>query len=337
MLISSPSSAPRVAFQMDPLDTLNPLTDTTLLLMAEAADRGYEVQAYAPHDLWVEDQTIMARTFPLPPSLTHPSQTQETFPGNSQGTSQGGCDLDLASCAMIWIRQNPPFSMAYLIPTYLLQTLCPRVHVINNPQALRDCPEKLWPLLTFGAWMPPTLLTRDVHRIKAFVQTHGEIVLKPLFGYGGGGVSYVHQGDTRNLATLLEFYLQTPEPVMVQKYLPQIHTGDTRVFLVDGRVAGALSKVPRDGQFISNLSHGSRVTQAQLTPLQAERCEILAQSLKEKGIVFAGADWVGDWLLEVNITSPSMVPAYNQLYGDKLEAHIWDAVERTHLSQTHTL
>ena len=337
MLISSPSSAPRVAFQMDPLDTLNPLTDTTLLLMAEAADRGYEVQAYAPHDLWVQDHTVMARTFPLPSSLGHSCQTSGDSQKASHGTSQGACDLDLASCAVVWIRQNPPFSMNYLIPTYLLQTLCPRVHVINSPQALRDCPEKLWPLLSFGAWMPPTLLTRDVHRIKAFVQTHGEIVLKPLFGYGGGGVSYVHQEDTRNLATILDFYLQTPEPVMVQKYLPQIHTGDTRVFFIDGHVAGAVSRVPAHGQFISNLSHASHVTRAHLTPLQAERCGILAHSLKEKGIVFAGADWVGDWLLEINITSPTLVPAYNQLYGDKLEARIWDAVERTHLSQTHTL
>ena len=307
---------PRVAFQMDPLETLDPSTDTTLLLMAEALRRGYEVYGYEAKCLSYVEGRLVAQTFALPASLT-----QSSVP-------QGSRVLDLMSCDVVWIRQDPPFSMSYLVPTYLLQTLEPQVRVVNAPWAIRNSPEKLWPLLAFTSWMPPTLLTRDPEAVKAFLDQQGEIVLKPLFGYGGAGISYVHREDTRNLSPLLSFYFQHPEPLLAQKYVPQIQQGDTRVFFVGGEVVGAVAKIPPQGQFVSNVSHGGRVVPAQLTAIQRERCQVVAQTLKERGILFAGADWIGEWLLEINLTSPTLVPAYNRIYGEKLEERLWDGVER---------
>ena len=304
----------KIAFQIEPLEQLGPL-DSGLALIREAVVRGHQVWMYQPENLSFDQGQVRARAL----SLTSEMQTEEA-----------SVLLDLAKMDVIWIRSNPPFDMAYLTPTYVLEALPPQVRVINPPASLRNYPEKLWPMRAFSQWMAPTLLTRAPADVLHFWDAHGTIVLKPLFGYGGHGVLCLGPSDRRNWPTFQEmFFGPSKDAVIVQTYLPEIEQGDTRVFFVGGRVRGALSRVPAKGQFLSGSAYGSDIRKTDLTDRQRACCAALEEGLQEGGFFLAGVDFIGDFLTEINLTSPTLLPQFNQLYSVSLESEIWDLLEKS--------
>ena len=303
----------KIAFQIEPLSQLKPL-DSGLALIREALIRGHSVWVYQGKDLSFDQGQVRARALSVPLNgQTDPSPTV----------------LDLSEMDVVWIRSNPPFDMAYLTPTYVLEALPPRVRVINPPASLRNYPEKLWPMRAFSQWMAPTLLTRHSQDVLSFWETHGTIVLKPLFGYGGHGVLCLSPSEKRNWPAFEEMLFgASKDAVIAQAYLPEIAQGDTRVFFVDGRVRGALSRVPAPGQFLSGSAYGSDIRTTELTQKQRDCCVALEAGLQDAGFFLAGVDFIGDYLTEINLTSPTLLPQFNQLYGVSLESEIWDLLEK---------
>src|SRR5437773_4983907 len=233
------------------------------------------------------------------------------------------------------MRQDPPFDMAYITATHLLELLPDGGPlVVNDPAAVRNAPEKLF-VLRFGELMPPTLLTLDPDEIRAFWQQHGEIVLKPLFGNGGAGVVHLRPGDD-NLNSLLEMYAGVyREPVMVQRYLPEVRQGDKRIILVDVEPVGAVLRVPPEGEARANLHVGGRAEKTTLTPREREICAAIGPSLREQGLVFVGIDVLGDYITEINVTSPTGIQEIGRLDGVDLSAPIWDAIEARHAARAN--
>src|SRR5207244_3252831 len=236
-------------------------------------------------------------------------------------------ELDLAGVDVILMRQDPPFDMAYITATHLLELLPEDGPlVVNDPASVRNAPEKLF-VLHFKELMPPTLLTLDVAEIRAFWKEHGEIVLKPLFGNGGAGVFHLRPGDD-NLNSLLEMYaLVHREPVMVQRYLPEVRQGDKRIILVEGEAVGAVMRVPPEGESRANLHVGGRAEKTALTPREHEICSAIGPSLREQGLVFVGIDVIGDYMTEINVTSPTGIQEIARLDGVDVAPKIWDAIE----------
>ncbi|MGE5271303.1 MAG: glutathione synthase, partial [Thiohalocapsa sp.] len=236
-------------------------------------------------------------------------------------------ELDLAGFDIVLMRQDPPFDMAYITATHLLELLPEDGPlVVNDPASVRNAPEKLF-VLRFRELMPPTLLTLDPEEIRAFWQEHGEIVLKPLFGNGGAGVFHLRPGDD-NLNSLLEMYaLVHREPVMVQRYLPAVRQGDKRIILVEGEPKGAVNRVPAAGEARANLHVGGRAERSQLTPREREICAAIGPALREQGLVFVGIDVIGDYMTEINVTSPTGIQEIARLDGADLAVDIWDAIE----------
>ena len=236
-------------------------------------------------------------------------------------------ELDLAGFDIVLMRQDPPFDMAYITATHLLELLPEDGPlVVNDPAAVRNAPEKLF-VLRFRELMPPTLLTLDREAIDAFRQEHGEIVLKPLFGNGGAGVFHLRPGDD-NLGSLLEMYASVyREPVMVQRYLPEVRQGDKRIILVEGEPVGAVNRVPPEGEARANLHVGGRAVKTGLTAREREICAAIGPSLREHGLVFVGIDVIGDYMTEINVTSPTGIQEIARLDGVDLAPNIWDAIE----------
>jgi glutathione synthase len=306
-----------VAIQMDPIDTINIDADSTFALALEAQARGHALYHYLPQALTLRDGRLHARGRPLEVARQH---------GNHHrfGAFE---ELDLAGLDIILMRQDPPFDMAYITATHLLELL-PKDGplVVNDPEAVRNAPEKLF-VLRFRELMPPTLLTLDPAEIRAFWQEHGEIVLKPLFGNGGAGVVHLRPGDD-NLSSLLEMYaLVYPEPVMVQRYLPEVRQGDKRIILVEGEPVGAINRVPPEGEARANLHVGGRPQKTELTPREREICAAIGPSLRQHGLVFVGIDVIGDYVTEINVTSPTGIQEIARIGGVDLAPKIWDAIE----------
>ena len=306
----------KVAFQMDPMETVNINGDSTFVLMLEAQARGYELWHYLAEDLSYREGVVYAEARPV---------TVRREEGNHFTFGEPAC-IKIADMDVVWMRQDPPFDMAYITATHLLELVADETLVVNNPAEVRNAPEKLF-VTKFIDLMPPTLITRREDEVKKFRADFGEIIVKPLYGNGGAGVFHLKEGDS-NLGSLMEMFLASSrEPVMVQQFLPDVVKGDKRIILVDGEAVGAINRVPAKGEIRSNLVAGGSAEKSGLTEREVEICERLKPELKNRGLTFVGIDVIGDWLTEINVTSPTGLQSVNQFDGVSLEAVIWDALE----------
>lgn len=307
----------RVAVQMDPPEALNAAGDSTIALMEEAQKRGHSLYYYHPSRLFWAENTLYAPAQPI--ALTGERGDDWFRLGES-------VLLDLLDVDVVLMRQDPPYDMAYLSATYLLSRIHPRTLVVNNPSAVRNLPEKLFPL-DFAAYMPPTIIASEREPIEDFLRRHGDVVLKPLYGHGGHAVFRLRQ-DSENLQALLEFFFRRGErPVIAQKFLPEVAERDLRVLLINGKIEGAFGRLPATGEMRANMRVGGTPVRTELNARQQEICETVGDVLLAEGILFAGLDLIGDWLTEINITSPTGLRAVQALYGTAPEAAFWDAVE----------
>ncbi|MDE3116876.1 MAG: glutathione synthase, partial [Pseudomonadota bacterium] len=282
-----------VAIQMDPIERIDIAGDSTFALALQAQARGHQLLYYGPRDLSFRDGMVTARTRPL--SVRHVEGDHFTL-GEE-------CITDLMKVDVVLMRQDPPFDMAYITATHILERLSPKVLVVNDPFHVRNAPEKLF-VTEFKNLMPQTLITSDRAEILRFRADHRDIILKPLYGNGGAGVFRVKQGD-ENLNALLEmFTLLYREPVIVQRYLPEVRKGDKRIILVDGEFAGAINRVPAEGEARSNMHVGGKAEATLLSAREREICETIGPELKARGLIFTGIDVIGDYLTEINVTSP---------------------------------
>ena len=306
----------RVAIQMDPVESIDIRGDTSFALGLEAQNRGHELHYYLPDSLTLADgrPEAVCRTLALRDKV------------GDHFTAGEPVRRDLSAFDVILMRQDPPFDMAYITATHLLEMLPPTTMVVNNPAEVRNAPEKLLVTL-FPDLMPPTLISRDPDAIKAFRERHKDIIVKPLFGNGGAGVFRLAPGD-QNLNSLLEmFFAGSREPVMVQAYLPAVRDGDKRIILVDGTAVGAVNRVPMEGEARSNLHVGGSAVATGLTARDLEICERIGPELRRRGLLFVGIDVIGDYLTEINVTSPTGVREILTLSGIDVAALAWDAIE----------
>jgi glutathione synthase len=308
----------RVAIQMDPIDSINPVGDSTFALMLEAQARGHELVYYTPGSLALRDNKVSADVAPV---------TVFDKPKGEHFALGDFARADLGQFDVVLMRQDPPFDMNYTTLTYLLERIHPKTLVVNPPEAVRNAPEKI--LVTeFPELMPPTLVTRDRAMIHAFRKEHGNIIVKPLYGNGGAGVFFIQEGD-HNLNSLIElFETAFPEPFMVQKYLPDVRKGDKRIILVDGEAVAGLNRVPAEGEARSNMHVGGRPELSPLTPRDLEICAAIGPALKQRGMIFVGIDVIGDYLTEINVTSPTGIREIKRFGGPDIAVLIWDAIEK---------
>ena len=306
----------KVAFQMDPIERIDIRGDSTFALLLEAQWRGHDVFYYTPDNLTLKDGKLVA--------FGH-SLTVEDKPGDHYRLAHPR-EEDLSGFDVVHLRQDPPFDMAYITTTHLLERIHPKTLVVNDPVAVRNAPEKVF-VLDFLDLMPPTLVTRSPDAIRAFRDTHKDIVVKPLYGNGGAAVFHIPPSDT-NLNSLIELLGQTfREPLMVQRYLPEVRAGDKRIILVDGEVAGAINRVPAPDETRSNLHVGGTAEPVTLTARDKEICARLAPELKKRGLIFVGIDVIGPYLTEINVTSPTGIRQIANFGGADIAAMIWDVVE----------
>jgi glutathione synthase len=309
----------RVAVQMDPLESVNVAGDSTFALMLKAQELGHKLYHYLAEDLTWQDGRLYAGAHEV--SVQH-------VPGN-HFTLGDFRILDLGSDVdVILMRQDPPFDLGYITATHLLERIQGETLVVNDPAAVRNAPEKVW-VLDFAEFMPPTMVTRSLGATRHFLADHGEIVIKPLHGFAGGSVFRIGS-DRRNLASLMELFNRAyREPHVVQKFLPEIAEGDKRIVLVDGEIAGAINRVPGEGEIRSNLAVGGKAAKTELTAREEEICAALGPELKRRGLVFVGIDVIGGrWLTEINVTSPTGIVAIDQFNGTDTPGLIWQAIER---------
>jgi len=305
-----------VAIQMDPIETVNIDADSTFVLALEAQKRGHALFHYGPRQLFFREQRVYARAQPL-------QVRRERGNHFTLGAPQ---TIDLATLDIVLMRQDPPFDMSYITATHLLEHVHPQTLVVNDPVHVRNAPEKLF-VTHFEGVMPPTLISSDRAEIIEFRKRHRDIIVKPLFGNGGAGVFHIGEGD-ENLNALLELFTQLyREPVIVQRYIPEVRQGDKRIILIDGKPVGAINRVPAAGEARSNLHVGGTAVKAELTKRDREICEAIGPSLKRRGLIFVGIDVIGDYLTEINVTSPTGLQEINRFDNVRLEERIWDAIE----------
>ncbi len=306
----------KIAFQMDPIGPIDINADSTFRLAEEAQARGHELFYYTPDHLAFEEGQITARGQSL---TVQRVQGNHAILGEMQVVA-------LADFDVVWLRQDPPFDMHYITTTHLLDRLMPNTLVVNDPFWVRNYPEKLL-VLDFPQLTPPTTIARDLTTIRAFKEKHGDIILKPLYGNGGAGVFRLDAND-RNLSSLHELFTGfSREPLIVQKYLPAVTKGDKRVILVDGAPVGAINRVPAKGETRSNMHVGGRPEKVELTERDLEICATIGPLLKEKGQVFVGIDVIGDYLTEINVTSPTGIQELERFDGINVAEKIWQAIE----------
>jgi glutathione synthase len=305
-----------VAIQMDPIETINIDADSTFVLGLEAQRRGHTLYHYLPRQLSLREGRLTARARPL-----------QLRRERSRHFALGAAEiLELAAMDVILMRQDPPFDMAYITATHLLEHLRDEVLVVNDPVSVRNAPEKLF-ATHFPGLMPPTLITSDRDEITAFRREHGDIILKPIFGNGGVGVFRLTPAD-ENLNALLELFTQLyREPIIVQRYLPEVRQGDKRIVLVEGMPMGGVLRVPAVGEARANLHVGGKAVKTTLTPREREICAAIGPTLKARGLVLVGIDVIGDYLTEINVTSPTGIQEIDRLDGVAIERDVWDAIE----------
>jgi glutathione synthase len=308
----------KIAVQMDPIASINPMGDSSFALMLEAQGRGYQVDYYVPGSLALRDNQVTADVAPV--TVFDKSKGEHFSLGAFART-------DLSAYDVLLMRQDPPFDMNYITLTHMLERLHPKTFVMNPPAAVRNAPEKI--LVTeFPELMPPTLVTRDRAMIHAFRREHGNIILKPLYGNGGAGVFLIQEGD-QNLNSLIELFEQSfREPFMVQRYLPDVRKGDKRIILVDGEPVAGLNRVPADGEARSNMHAGGRPELSELTNREHEICAAIGPALKARDMIFVGIDVIGGYLTEINVTSPTGIREIKRFGGPDIAVLIWDAMEK---------
>jgi glutathione synthase len=306
----------KVALQMDPIGGVNIDADSTFRLAEEAQARGHELFYYTPDKLAFQEGRVTARGRPV---------TVRRVQGDH--VSYGDeAEVDLAEFDVVWLRQDPPFDMGYITTTHLLDMIHPGTLVVNDPFWVRNFPEKLL-VLRFPELTPPTTIARDLATLRAFKERHGEIILKPLYGNGGAGVFRLGEAD-RNMASLHELFASiNREPLIVQKFLPAVTKGDKRIILVDGEPVGAINRVPAAGEVRSNMHVGGRPEKVGLTERDREICAAIGPTLREHGQIFVGIDVIGDWLTEINVTSPTGIQELERFDGINVAARIWEAIE----------
>ena len=316
----------RIAVQMDPLATINVAGDSSFALMLSGQARGHVFYHYLAPDLTWEDGRLY--TMATPVTVRRPEAGE---PAGSHFTAGEPVLLDLGrDIDVVLMRQDPPFDLGYITAAHLLEKLAGETLVVNDPASVRNAPEKVW-VLDFARFMPPTMVTRSLDATRKFMDKHGDIVIKPLHGNGGKAVFRVPaSGD--NLGALIEvFNNMWVEPFMVQAFLPNVAKGDKRIVLVDGEIAGAINRRPGEGEFRSNLAVGGSAEATQLTEREKEICEALGPELRARGLVFVGIDVIGgEYLTEINVTSPTGIVAIDRFNGTDTAAVIWNAIERRH-------
>ncbi len=306
----------KVAIQMDPIEGINIETDTTFFLMLEAQTRGHALWVYTPEKIAMEDGRVTARGRPL---------NIQAVKGDHHRVGDWET-RDLSEMDVVLMRQDPPFDMAYITATHFLEAIHPKTLVVNNPLEVRNAPEKLF-VTGFPGVQPPTLITSDPQAIYDFRAKHGDMVLKPLYGGGGSGVVRLSETDP-NLDALLELHAMIGrEPVIAQKFIPAVSKGDKRVLLIDGEPVGAINRIPAEGQVRSNLARGGRAEAVELTPRDLELCAIIGPELRRRGLLFVGIDVIGDYLTEINVTSPTGAQQLKRFGGPNAAAVLWDRIE----------
>ncbi len=306
----------KVAIQMDPIGPINIAADSTFRIALEAQARGHDLFYYTPDRLSYREGRVLARGWPLtvrPESGNHYTLGEEA-------------EIDLSERDVVWLRQDPPFDMGYITTTHILERIHPQTLVVNDPFWVRNSPEKLL-VLNFPDLTPPTLIARELAAIRAFKAVHGDIILKPLYGNGGAGVFRLDPND-RNLASLHELFTSmSREPLIAQKFVPDVSKGDKRIILVDGEPVGAINRVPAEGETRSNMHVGGRPEKIGLTDRDREICARIGPVLKEKGQIFVGIDVIGDWLTEINVTSPTGIQELERFDGTNAAERLWQVIE----------
>ena len=306
----------KVAVQMDPIERINIAGDSTFALMLEAQARGHELLFYTPDKLSMRGETVIADVRPV--SVRDVAGDHVTL-GESRV-------VDLAGVDVVLLRQDPPFDLAYITTTHLLERIHPGTLVVNDPASVRNAPEKLF-VMQFPHLMPTTLITRDKAQIEAFRAEHGDVVMKPLYGNGGAAVFKVAREDP-NFGSLFDLFSVTfREPWVVQRFLPQVVHGDKRIILVDGVAAGAVNRVPAENDIRSNMVRGGAAMATDLSAREQEICATIGPELKRLGLIFVGIDVIDGNLTEINVTSPTGLRAIKRLGGPDIAVTIWDAIE----------
>ena len=307
----------KVGIQMDHVSTIQILGDSTFALGMEAQNRGHSLFHWEPDRLQLRNGEVRAKI----ETLDLRDATGDHF------TLGQPVDTDLSSLDVILLRQDPPFDMSYITTTHILERIHPQTLVVNDPAAVRNAPEKI--LVTeFADLMPETLITRDFDAIAAFRKEMGDIILKPLYGNGGAGVFLLPESDM-NFTSLLEMFdQQFREPLIAQRYLKEVRGGDKRIILVDGEPVGAINRVPAENDARSNMHVGGRAEHSELTKREREICERIAPTLKEQGFIFVGIDVIGDYMTEINVTSPTGIREVKKFSGTDIAALVWDAIEK---------
>lgn len=306
----------KIAFQMDPVETVDVFADSSFRLALEAQSRGHEIYYYTPDQLAFEAGRVTARG-------------RKMALKQVQGEHYELSDfqhLDLHEFDVVWLRQDPPFDMGYITTTHILDLLKGDCMVVNDPFWVRNFPEKLL-MLQFPDLIPPTTIARDLDVLKAFRAEHGDVIIKPLYGNGGAGVFRLTPED-RNIASLHELFTGiNNEPLIIQKFLPDVSNGDKRVILVDGEPVGAINRVPAAGETRSNMHVGGRPEKVELTARDREICAAIGATLRDNGQIFVGIDVIGDYLTEINVTSPTGIQELERFDGVNVAGLIWDAIE----------
>ncbi len=309
----------RVGLQMDPIADIDIVGDTSFALALEAQERGHALFFYEPDRLAMRDGAVSAAIQPLKVADKIGAHYELGAPALT----------DLRDLDVILMRQDPPFDMHYISATHMLERVHPETLVVNDPAAVRNAPEKIFPIC-FAGLLPETLITRDIAALRAFRAEFGDIILKPVFGNGGAGIFRVGHGD-ENFGALIDMFLQSDrEPIIAQRYLPEVRAGDKRVILVEGEAVGALNRVPAAGDARANVHVGGTPEAARLTDRDLEIVADIGPTLRNMGIVFAGIDIIGRHLTEINVTSPTCIREIKDFGGPDIAVMIWDAIEARH-------
>ncbi len=307
----------KVAIQMDPIDAVDIDADTTFDMALEACARSHEVFVYEPQALQLHTNEVFA--------YAQKVERLERKAGDHV-TLATPANCNLHEFDVVLVRQDPPFDMGYITAAQILERLQPDVLIVNDPRGIRDAPEKLY-VTEFEDLTPPTLITSNETAIREFRAAHGDLIIKPLYGNGGAGV-FRMAPDDGNFNALLELFLETfREPIIAQKFVPAVSKGDKRIILIDGEAVGAINRIPAKGETRSNMHVGGRAEAVEMTARDQEICDRIGPSLSERGLVFAGIDVIGDYLTEINVTSPTGVQEIRRFGGADISALLWDWIE----------
>lgn len=302
---------------MDPIEKLNLEGDSTFALLYEAQTRGYEIDFYTPNMLTLEDGILLAEAYQI--SLkNNPSEIIK---------SNGAKSVQLDKYDVVLMRQDPPFDMNYITATHLLETVQERVLVLNNPFYVRNCPEKIF-VNKYKKFMPPTMITRNTSEINRFRDRYDEIIIKPLYGNGGASVFYSNKSD-RNFSSIIENFMNiSNEPFIIQKFIPNVSHGDKRIILINGQIAGAINRLPQNGEIRSNMHVGGQAVKTEITPNEREICDVLSKDLINFGLFFVGIDVIDNFITEINVTSPTGIREIHKLTGQNIAENFWNEAEK---------